>query len=194
MSISKPHLLLSAFNENDLAVKTEMISLFKYGMTKVYRSELKLLRHWDGIAISYQAGKKIEHLTWWVAQEKGYDEMINPRMSSRYGRLTHISQQWISDEQLRIWRANWADAVNKMLSRHQINASIDHRTFADQGITEQPSIHEGYIALNIEMKGMIADRCEITSQIAADNKMLRELKAKVAKLADSCRKVYSNNS
>ncbi len=69
-----------------------------------------------------------------------------------------------------------------MLARNQINATIDHRSFADQGITEQPTIHEGYIAQNMEKKGMIADRCEINRQIRADNKMLRELKAKVAKL------------
>ena len=39
-----------------------------------------------------------------------------------------------------------ADTVNEMLAHNQINASIDHRSFADQGITEQPTIHEGYIA------------------------------------------------
>lgn len=35
---------------------------------------------------------------------------------------------------------------------------------------------------------MIADRCEIDRQIRADNKMLRELKAKVAKLAEAVEK------
>ena len=30
-----------------------------------------------------------------------------------------------------------ADAVNKMLALNQINTTIDHRSFADQGITEQ---------------------------------------------------------
>ena len=75
-----------------------------------------------------------------------------------------------------------------MLARNQINATIDHRSFADQGITEQPTIHEGYIAQNMEKKGMIADRCEINRQIRADNKMLRELKAKVAKLAEAVEK------
>ena len=79
----------------------------------------------------------------------------------------------------------WAEAVNKMLAQNQIHASIDHRSFADQGITEQPSIHEGYIAQNMEKKGMISDRCEINRQIRADNKMLRELKAQVAKLAQA---------
>ena len=75
-----------------------------------------------------------------------------------------------------------------MLARNQKNATIDHRSFADQGITEQPTIHEGYIAQNMEKKGMIADRCEINRQIRADNKMLRELKAKVAKLAEAVEK------
>ena len=72
-----------------------------------------------------------------------------------------------------------------MLAQNQIHASIDHRSFADQGITEQPTIHEGYIAQNMEKKGMISDRCEINRQIRADNKMLRELKAQVAKLAQA---------
>ena len=75
-----------------------------------------------------------------------------------------------------------------MLAHNQINATIDHRSFADQGITEQPTIHEGYIAQNMEKNGMIADRCEINRQIRADNKMLQELKAKVAKLAEAVEK------
>ena len=60
--------------------------------------------------------------------------------------------------------------------------------FAAQGITEQPTIHEGYIAQNMEKKGMIADRCEINRQIRADNKMLRELKAQVKKFAQAVEK------
>ncbi len=40
----------------------------------------------------------------------------------------------------------------------------------------------------MEKKGMIADRCEINRQIRVDNKMLRELKAKVAKLAEAVEK------
>ena len=136
----------------------------------------------------YKVGKKKEYLTPSSAQEKGYERIDKHPKSSRYGRQNPISQQWNSDEQLCIWRANWADAVNEMLARNQINATIDHRSFADQGITEQPTIHEGYIAQNMEKKGMIADRCEINRQIRADNKMLRELKAKVAKLAEAVEK------
>ena len=136
----------------------------------------------------YKAGKKKVYLTPSAAQEKGYERIDKHPKSTRYGRQNPISEQWNSEEQLCLWRANWADAVNKMLARNQINATIDHRSFADQGITEQPTIHEGYIAQNMEKKGMIADRCEINRQIRADNKMLRELKAKVAKLAEAVEK------
>ena len=133
----------------------------------------------------YKVEKKKIYMTASDAQEKGYDRIDKHPKSSRYGRQNPISEQWNSDEQLCIWRANWADTVNEMLARNQINASIDHRSFADQGITEQPTIHEGYIAQNMEKKGMIADRCEINRQIRADNQMLRELKTQVSKLAQA---------
>ena len=136
----------------------------------------------------YKVGKKKEYLTSSVAQEKGYERIDKHPKSSRYGRQNPISEQWNSDEQLHIWRANWADAVNKMLARNQINAAIDHRSFAAQGITEQPTIHEGYIAQNMEKKGMIADRCEINRRVRADNRILRELKTQIKKLVQAVEK------
>ena len=136
----------------------------------------------------YKAGKKKVYLTPSAAQEKGYERIDKHPKSTRYGRQNPISEQWNSEEQLCLWRANWADTVNKMLALNQINAAIDHRSFAAQGITEQPTIHEGYIAQNMEKKGMIANRCEINRQIRADNRILRELKAQVKKLAQAFEK------
>ena len=133
----------------------------------------------------YQAGKKKIYLTPSAALEKGYERVDKHPKSTRYGRQNPISERWNSEEQICLWREKWAEAVNKMLAQNQIHASIDHRSFANQGITEQPTIHEGYIAQNMEKKGMISDRCEINRQIRADNKMLRELKAQVAKLAQA---------
>ena len=188
------HILLTVrpLNENGTwQYKTEKEYLcIKDGQEKGFTaSEFKTAQKqgWEK-QYRYKVGQKKEYLTSSVAQEKGYERIDKHPKSSRYGRQNPISEQWNSDEQLCIWRANWADAVNKMLARNQINATIDHRSFADQGITEQPTIHEGYIAQNMEKKGMIADRCEINRQIRADNKMLRELKAKVAKLAEAVEK------
>ena len=188
------HILLTVrpLNENGTwQYKTEKEYLcIKDGQEKGFTaSEFKTAQKqgWEK-QYRYKVGKKKEYLTSSVAQEKGYERIDKHPKSSRYGRQNPISEQWNSDEQLCIWRANWADAVNKMLARNQINATIDHRSFADQGITEQPTIHEGYIAQNMEKNGMIADRCEINRQIRADNKKLRELKARVAKLAQAVEK------
>ena len=136
----------------------------------------------------YKAGKKKVYLTPSAAQEKGYERIDKHPKSTRYGRQNPISEQWNSEEQLCLWRANWADAVNKMLALNQINAAIDHRSFAAQGITEQPTILEGYIAQNMEMKGMIADRCEINRRVRADNRILRELKTQIKKLVQAVEK------
>ena len=64
---------------------------------------------------------------------------------------------------------------------------IDHRSFADQGKDEQLTIHEGVAARIVEKKGGVSERCEINRQIRADNKLLRELKTLVMKLAESAR-------
>ena len=73
-----------------------------------------------------------------------------------------------------------------MTNRHLETAGheerIDHRSHADRGLTEQPTIHEGVVARALEKKGIVSDRCELNRQIKADNALLRELKATVKKL------------
>ncbi|MGN0324561.1 MAG: MobQ family relaxase [Oliverpabstia sp.] len=133
----------------------------------------------------YKSGKKKIYLTPSAAQEKGYERVDKHPKSTRYGRQNPISEQWNSDEQLCLWRANWADTVNRELECRQIDTRIDHRSFSDQGITEQPTIHEGYIARDMEKKGIISDRCELNRQIRSDNRLLGELKRQVAKLTKS---------
>jgi seryl-tRNA synthetase len=59
---------------------------------------------------------------------------------------------------------------------------VDHRSFADQGRDDQPTIHEGVIARVLEKKGIVSSRCELNRQIKRDNALLRELKAQMKKL------------
>ncbi len=80
------------------------------------------------------------------------------------------------------WRKAWADVTNRYLEQYGHDERIDHRSQADRGLTEQPTIHEGVVARALEKKGIISDRCEINRQIKADNALLSELKATVKKL------------
>ena len=98
------------------------------------------------------------------------------------GRQNPIAERWNSEEQLVEWRKSWADVTNRYLERYGHDERIDHRSHADRGLTEQPTIHEGVVARALEKKGIISDRCEINRQIKADNALLRELKATVKKL------------
>lgn len=131
----------------------------------------------------YKVGKKKIYMTPSEAQIHGYERASKYPKSTKFGRQNPISKQWNSEEQLLVWRERWAEIVNHELKIHGINAQIDHRSFADQGIAEQPTIHEGYIARDMEQNSFVSERCEINRQIQADNRLIRDLKRQVDKLA-----------
>ena len=117
-----------------------------------------------------------------VAEAQGLERMSKYPKSTKYGRQNPTSERWNSDEQLVAWRAAWADEVNLCLKQKGLEERIDHRSFADQGKDEQPTIHESVAARAMEKKGIISDRCELNRQIKRDNTLLRQLKAEVQKL------------
>lgn len=130
----------------------------------------------------YKVGKKKVYMTSSAAEEKGYERVSKYPKSTKYGRQNPIAERWNSEEQLVLWRAAWADVTNRHLERAGHEERIDHRSHADRGLTEQPTIHEGVVARALEKKGIVSDRCELNRQIKADNALLRELKATVKKL------------
>lgn len=130
----------------------------------------------------YKVGKKKVYMTPSAAEAQGYERANKYPKSTKYGRQNPISERWNSEEQLVLWRKAWADVTNLHLERAGQEERIDHRSHAERGLDEQPTIHEGVIARALEKKGIISDRCEINRQIKADNAVLRELKATVKKL------------
>lgn len=105
--------------------------------------------------------------------------------STKYGRQNPISERWNSDEQLVLWRKAWADMTNLHLEKAGRAERIDHRSHAERGLDEQPTVHEGVVSRTLEKKGIVSDRCELNRQIKADNALLRELKAQMKKLAQA---------
>ena len=131
----------------------------------------------------YKVGKKKVYMAPSAAQEQGYVRMDKHPKSTRYGRQNPISARWNSEEQLLVWREAWATAANRCLELAGHDSRIDHRSHAERGLEERPTIHEGVAAQALERRGIISDRCELNRQIKADNALLRELKAEVKKLA-----------
>ena len=130
----------------------------------------------------YKVGRKKVYMPPSEAEKHGYERANKHPKSTKFGRQNPIAERWNSKEQLVEWRKAWAYVTNRYLERYGHDERIDHRSHADRGLTEQPTIHEGVVARALEKKGIISDRCEINRQIKADNALLRELKATVKKL------------
>ena len=130
----------------------------------------------------YKVGRKKVYMAPSAAEAQGLVRVSKHPKSTKYGRQNPIAEKWNSDEQIVAWRKSWADTTNAHLERAGADARIDHRSHAEQGLDEQPTIHEGVVARALEKKGIIAERCEINRQIKADNALLRELKETIKKL------------
>ena len=133
----------------------------------------------------YKVGKKKVYMAPSAAQEQGYVRMDKHPKSTRYGRQNPISARWNSEEQLLVWREAWATAANRCLELAGHDSRIDHRSHAERGLEERPTIHEGVAAQALERRGIVSDRCELNRQIKADNALLRELRGQVKKLAQA---------
>ena len=129
-----------------------------------------------------KVGRKKVYMAPSEAETKGLTRLSKHPKSSKYGRQNPISERWNSEEQLVLWRKAWADATNRFLERAGTEERVDHRSHAERGLDEQPTVHEGVAARAMETAGIVSDRCELNRQIKADNLLLRTLKAQVRKL------------
>jgi len=89
---------------------------------------------------------------------------------------------WNDKGNVERWRAAWAAYANRALEAAGRPERIDHRSYERQGIDKIPSIHLGVAASQMERKGIATERGNINRQIAADNKLLKEIKARITRL------------
>ena len=125
----------------------------------------------------YKVGKKKVYMAPSVAQVHGYVRMDKHPKSTRYGRQNPISARWNSEEQLLVWREAWATAANRRLELAGHAERIDHRSHAERGLEERPTIHEGVAAQALERRGIISDRCELNQQIKEKSRERKTVKA-----------------
>lgn len=78
----------------------------------------------------FQVGKKKEYMTMEAGLAGGYKRTDKHPKSTKYGRQNPISARWNSEEQLLVWREQWAIVVNKYLEQEGFAERIDHRSFA----------------------------------------------------------------
>lgn len=111
--------------------------------------------------LQYKVGRKKVYMPQSEAEKHGYERANKHLKSTKFGRQNPIAERLNSDEQLVEWRKAWADVTKRYLEQYGHDERVDHRSHADRGLTEQPTIHEGVVARALEKKGIVSDRCEI---------------------------------
>ena len=89
---------------------------------------------------------------------------------------------WNRQENAEKWRAAWAAYANRALEAAGRPERIDHRSYKRQGVDIIPSVHMGPAASQMERRGIQTVKGNINREIAADNKLLKEIKARITRL------------
>ena len=78
-------------------------------------------------------------------------------------------RDWNRTELIDTWRERWANHVNERLASLDIDARIDHRSLADQGIALEPQNKIGPAASRMMQGGLEAERIAEHAEIARRN-------------------------
>lgn len=105
-----------------------------------------------------------------------YDDEGNPlyvKSGYRASRKENVTD-WDSKETMQQWRKGWADLTNTYLEKNGLSERISEKSYAELGLAKQPTIHEGYVARQMEKSGRVSDRVQINVLIKKEN-MTKEL-------------------
>ena len=78
-----------------------------------------------------------------------------------------------------LWRKAWADISNAYLERAGSLERIDHRSNAERGIDELPTVHMGVAACQMEKKGIATEKGELNRNIQKANRLIREIRRRL---------------
>jgi len=79
------------------------------------------------------------------------------------------NRDWDEDIELLKWRENWAKINNQKFEEKGLDLRIDHRSYKEQGIDREPTIHLGHKATALEKKGIHTERGDRNREIQKRN-------------------------
>ena len=129
-----------------------------------------------------------ERGTWAAKSKKEYDLDENGERirlpSGRYKTHKIDLTGWNDKDNTLLWRKAWADYTNDFLERNGSPERIDHRSNAERGIDEIPTVHMGVAACQMEKKGIATEKGELNRNIQKANRLIREIRAQIGKLKE----------
>ena len=129
-----------------------------------------------------------ERGAWAAKSQKEYDLDKNGERirlpSGRYKTHKVDLTGWNDKDNTLLWRKAWADYTNDLLERNGSPERIDHRSNAERGIDEIPTVHMGVAACQMEKKGIATEKGELNRNIQKANRLIREIRAQIGKLKE----------
>ena len=129
-----------------------------------------------------------ERGAWTAKSKKEYDLDENGERirlpSGRYKTHKIDLTGWNDKDNTFLWRRAWADYTNDFLERNGSPERIDHRSNAERGIDEIPTVHMGVAACQMEKKGIATEKGELNRSIQKTNRLIREIRAQISKLKE----------
>ena len=96
---------------------------------------------------------------------------------------------WGSPETLEHWRQAWAELCNAKFAEKELPCRIDHRSYERQGVDLLPTVHEGPTVRAMEHKGITTEKGEFNRWVKATNAAIRDIRKKIAALAEWLKEV-----
>lgn len=133
----------------------------------------------------YQDGKKKIWLTDEEGKRRNLTRVSKTPKQSKFGRQNPTVERWNNPERIFEWRDSWAFYCNRYLQEAKIDASIDARSFAEQGREELPTVHLGVEANAMDKRadrmervgksGTRSEAGQINREIRRYNELIRKL-------------------
>ena len=111
-----------------------------------------------------------------VIDKKTGQQKVDKRNRKQWKCHTADSTDWSSQENAKKWRKDLADTINAANERLGIALHWEHRSFKEQGIDKEPTIHIGAVANALERKGIQTERGNINREIIKNNLLLEQAK------------------
>ena len=83
------------------------------------------------------------------------------------GKFTGKNRDWDKKENIMLWRKEWEVMTNKVLKNNGINVRITSESFKSLGNEKLATIHEGYVARDMEKNGKESEK-------VSQNKLIKE--------------------
>ena len=111
-----------------------------------------------------------------LIDKKTGKQKVDKRNRKQWKCQTVESTDWNSRENAMMWRRDLAETINATNEQLGIAVHWEHRSFKEQGIDKEPTIHIDAVANALERKGIQTERGNINREIIRGNVLLEQAK------------------